>query len=116
MKITFLGAAQTVTGSCYVIETGSSRFAVDCAVCALPVEAREVRVVSGMIGGAMLGLSVENGYVGEIAFAPNGLPTSHKKDHGVGLASVAATVKRHNGTFSIAAKDGVFSAHILLSL
>ena len=86
------------------------------AVCALPVEAREVRVVSGMIGGAMLGLSVENGYVGEIAFAPNGLPTSHKKDHGVGLASVAATVKRHNGTFSIAAKDGVFSAHILLSL
>ena len=78
------------------------------AVCALPVEAREVRVVSGMIGGAMLGLSVENGYVGEIA--------SHKKDHGVGLASVAATVKRHNGTLSIAAKDGVFSAHILLSL
>lgn len=86
------------------------------AVCALPVEAREVRVVSGMIGGAMLGLSVENGYVGEIAFAPNGLPTSHKKNHGVGLASVAATVKRHNGTLSIAAKDGVFSAHILLSL
>ena len=86
------------------------------AVCALPVEAREVRVVSGMIGGAMLGLSVENGYVGEIAFAPNGLPTSHKKDHGVGLASVAATVKRHNGTLSVAAKDGVFSAHILLSL
>ncbi len=31
-------------------------------------------------------------------------------------ASVAATVKRHNGTLSIAAKDGVFSAHILLSL
>ena len=86
------------------------------AVCALPVEAREVRVVSGMIGGAMLGLSVENGYVGGIDFAPNGLPTSHKKDHGVGLASVAATVKRHNGTLSIAAKDGVFSAHILLSL
>ena len=68
------------------------------------------------IGGAMLGLSVENGYVGEIDFAPNGLPTSYKKDHGVGLASVAATVKRHNGTLSIAAKDGVFSAHILLSL
>ena len=35
---------------------------------------------------------------------------------GIGLASVAATVKRHNGTLSIAAKDGVFSAHILLSL
>lgn len=32
MKITFLGAAQTVTGSCYVIETGSVRFAVDCGM------------------------------------------------------------------------------------
>ena len=44
------------------------------AVCAL------LRLTRGsddfhMIGGAMLGLSVENGYVGEIAFAPNGLPT-----------------------------------------
>ena len=35
---------------------------------------------------------------------------------GIGLASVAATVKRHNGTLSLAAKAGVFSAHILLSL
>lgn len=32
MKITFLGAARTVTGSCYVIETGNSRFAVDCGM------------------------------------------------------------------------------------
>ena len=80
------------------------------------LKASSVCVLFIGIGGAMLGLSVENGYVGEISFAPNGLPTSHKKDHGVGLASVAATVKRHNGTLSIAAKDGVFSAHILLSL
>ena len=32
MKITFYGAAQTVTGSCYVIETDKARFAVDCAL------------------------------------------------------------------------------------
>lgn len=32
MKIHFLGAAQTVTGSCYVIETGDIRFAVDCGL------------------------------------------------------------------------------------
>ncbi|MEF2231039.1 MAG: MBL fold metallo-hydrolase [Pseudodesulfovibrio sp.] len=32
MKITFMGAARTVSGSCYIIECGSTRFAVDCGM------------------------------------------------------------------------------------
>ncbi len=32
MKIKFLGAAKTVTGSCYMLETGGLRFAVDCGL------------------------------------------------------------------------------------
>lgn len=32
MKINFLGAAQGVTGSCYILETGTHRFAVDCGM------------------------------------------------------------------------------------
>lgn len=32
MKIKFLGAAQTVTGSCHVVEIGSAKFAVDCGM------------------------------------------------------------------------------------
>lgn len=32
MKIKFLGAARTVTGSCYIVETDSLRFAVDCGM------------------------------------------------------------------------------------
>lgn len=32
MKITFLGAAKTVTGSCYLVETRSCKFLVDCGM------------------------------------------------------------------------------------
>lgn len=32
MKITFLGAAKTVTGSCFFVETSSSKFLVDCGM------------------------------------------------------------------------------------
>ncbi|ABB38578.1 RNA-metabolising metallo-beta-lactamase [Oleidesulfovibrio alaskensis G20] len=32
MKVQFLGAARTVTGSCYVVESGGVRFAVDCGM------------------------------------------------------------------------------------
>ena len=32
MKITFLGAAQEVTGSCYLVEVGSIKFLVDCGL------------------------------------------------------------------------------------
>ena len=32
MNITFLGAAKTVTGSCYLIETEKTKFLVDCGM------------------------------------------------------------------------------------
>jgi metallo-beta-lactamase family protein len=32
IKLTFLGAAQSVTGSCYLIEAGNTRFLVDCGL------------------------------------------------------------------------------------
>ena len=32
MKVSFLGAAKTVTGSCYYIETKTCRFLVDCGM------------------------------------------------------------------------------------
>lgn len=32
MKITFLGATRTVTGSCYLLEVGAHKFLVDCGM------------------------------------------------------------------------------------
>ena len=32
IKLTFLGAAQSVTGSCYLLEVGNTRFLVDCGI------------------------------------------------------------------------------------
>ncbi len=32
MKIRFMGAARTVTGSCYIMEASGHRFAVDCGM------------------------------------------------------------------------------------
>ncbi|HBG15785.1 MAG TPA: MBL fold hydrolase, partial [Firmicutes bacterium] len=32
MHITFLGAAQMVTGSCFLLETGQTKFLVDCGL------------------------------------------------------------------------------------
>ena len=32
MKVKFMGAARTVTGSCYILETQGHRFAVDCGM------------------------------------------------------------------------------------
>lgn len=41
MKITFLGATRTVTGSFFVIDTGSTRFAVDCGLFQGPKQIKE---------------------------------------------------------------------------
>ena len=32
MKVKFMGAARTVTGSCFILETGERRFAIDCGM------------------------------------------------------------------------------------
>ncbi|HSC00372.1 MAG TPA: MBL fold metallo-hydrolase, partial [Burkholderiaceae bacterium] len=41
MRITFIGAAQEVTGSCFLVETGEVRFIVDCGMFQGGREARE---------------------------------------------------------------------------
>ena len=86
------------------------------AVRALPEGERTIRVVSRMRTEAMLGLSVENRYLGELALDGSGLPTSARADHGIGLGSVSAIVSRYRGTMDVRTADGTFSVSILLCL
>jgi signal transduction histidine kinase len=80
----------------------------------VPEEKRRIDVVSSMLSDTMLGLSVTNPYVGKVRFDRNHLPVSLVPGHGVGMPSVAATVKRYNGNMDITAKDGIFSVNIML--
>ena len=85
------------------------------AVTALPPEQRRITVTCRMLSQKMLGLSVENPYSGKLSFGPNGLPAAKRKDHGIGLSSVAATVHRYHGTVTITGDDGIFAVNLLLN-
>ena len=80
----------------------------------VPEEKRRIDVVSSMLSDTMLGLSVTNPYVGKVRFDRDHLPVSLIPGHGVGMPSVAATVKRYNGNMDVTAKDGIFSVNIML--
>ena len=86
------------------------------AVSGLPEPQRRITVVSRMISDQMLGLCVENPYEGIILFDRDGLPRSDEPEHGIGLASVSATVHRYNGTMEITTENYIFSVNILLNL
>ena len=61
-QLTFLGAAQTVTGSKYLLEHGGARVLFDCGV---------------MVGGVMVILGVAMGFIGiviaELLITPTGI-------------------------------------------
>lgn len=80
----------------------------------LPEEQREVTVISSLITPSIIGLSVDNPYSGQITFGADGIPKSGRDGHGLGLVSVAGTVRRNHGTLSIRTEGGVFSVDIVL--
>lgn len=84
------------------------------AVQPLPPESRKITVISKMLSEAMLGISVENPYGGILVKNKEGLPVSLQSDHGIGLASVAATVHSYNGTLEINTDRQVFCVNIIL--
>ena len=95
-----------------------------------PVEDRRLTVVSKMISDEMMGISIENTYIGEIRIdAVSGLPVSGKtahgigrtgygngvsSGHGIGLISVRTIVERLGGNMIVSAEKGVFTVNILI--
>ena len=84
------------------------------AVQELPRNKRHVTIHAKMLSDAMLGLTVSNPYAGTIEFNKDGLPTTQRPEHGVGLPSVKSIVDRHKGTLSIDTENNIFSASVLL--
>ncbi len=85
------------------------------AVSALPPEQRKIQVRAAMLSKALLGLSVENPYAGEITIGENGLPVSARPGHGVGMRSVASAVRHYGGSLDFSAEDGRCTVGILLN-
>ncbi len=83
------------------------------AVAELPVERRRVKIGAEQ-RSSILTLCVDNPYAGTLRLGRNGLPRANRSGHGVGLASVAATVRRCDGTMELSTEGGVFSVDIVL--
>lgn len=80
------------------------------AVKELPEEKRYVNVISSMSSEIMIVLSVDN------PFNSENFPEKEIRigEHGIGLASIKNTVKRHNGIMHIKTNENVFAVEILL--
>ena len=81
----------------------------------LPEGQRKIRVISEMVTDSMIGFSMDNTFEGKLKLNKNGFPRSTRAGHGVGLQSVANTVRRYNGTMDIQIKENVFSVNILMN-
>ncbi len=57
---------------------------------------------------------IENPYRGRISFGRNGLPQSHKPDHGLGTRSIMAFCEKHNAFYSFSTESGWFKLVIAL--
>ena len=84
------------------------------AVEKLPMEKRRVKVGSQQSSDSILTLCVDNPYEGTVKLGRDGLPRARRAGHGVGLASVAATVHRYDGTIALRTEGGLFSVDIVL--
>ncbi|MBR1486347.1 MAG: GHKL domain-containing protein, partial [Synergistaceae bacterium] len=58
---------------------------------------KSINVISLMLSEAMLGISIDNPFEGELKFNHDGLPVSSREGHGLGLISVSNIIERYSG-------------------
>jgi hypothetical protein len=58
-------------------------------------------------------IQIANSYEGDVEFE-EGMPISKVEDHGLGTKSIASVSEKYEGVYSFAAKDGVFTASIII--
>ncbi len=75
---------------------------------------KNITVISLMLSEAMLGISVDNPFEGEIKFNRNSMPVSSRSGHGLGLISVSNIVERYGGSLKIKAEGKIFKADIIV--
>ncbi|MBQ9990225.1 MAG: GHKL domain-containing protein [Lachnospiraceae bacterium] len=86
------------------------------AVKELPREKRYIEVNMGILKGSLM-ITVKNPFEGEIKKESSGRLLTRKKDkknHGIGLSSVAHVVEKYNGELMLKHDDHIFSAELLL--
>lgn len=84
------------------------------AVKLLPEPQREITAAAEMLTDQTLGISIENPFEGKVRFKRDGLPRNTRPGHGIGLSSVAMIAHKYNGSLTLSATGGIFSAGVLL--
>lgn len=86
------------------------------ASAALPPEQRKVQVLCRMLSPAMLGISVENRYDGNLKRKGQRLLSTRHEDGGIGLLSVETTALKYKGKLTLETENNIFCANVLLNL
>lgn len=85
------------------------------AVLKLPPDMRKIHAGADLKNGSMLVIFVANPYAGTVEFDKNGFPIVIDENHGIGLKSIASTVKKYNGNICIDnSKNNEFEVEIML--
>ena len=85
------------------------------AVLKLPPDMRKIHAGADLKNGSMLVIFVANPYAGTVEFDKNGFPIVLDENHGIGLKSIASTVKKYNGNICIDnSKNNEFEVEIML--